>query len=128
MKKTPRQIHLLRKFGISEDQYNELLLRQDYKCFICKRPWTSFKNRLAVDHHHGTGELRGLLCFRCNKFQVGRRTRDDVETLKRLIEYLDREYTGWFAPPKIKKKKKRNGKRKKTLRVHKRKANSDVHT
>lgn len=44
--------------------YNELLVQQNGLCAICEE---SPKGRkLAVDHNHKTGQVRGLLCSRCN--------------------------------------------------------------
>jgi Recombination endonuclease VII len=54
-------------------------------CAICKRHESTFAKRLAVDHNHKTGRVRGLLCFRCNKFLVGRQT---VESATMLLDYL----------------------------------------
>jgi hypothetical protein len=49
---------------ITPDQYRAIFRRQKGRCAICgRRPKTS---RLAVDHCHQTGYIRGLLCFRCN--------------------------------------------------------------
>ena len=52
-------------------------------CAICRRPST---RKLAMDHCHATGKLRGLLCQPCNTglghFQ------DDVERMQRAIDYL----------------------------------------
>jgi len=48
-------------YGISSDEYEQLLLRQNYKCAICGRA-----RRLGIDHNHETGEIRGLLCNQCN--------------------------------------------------------------
>lgn len=56
-------------------------------CAICKKPESHFKNRLAVDHNHRTGKVRGLLCYRCNKFLVGRNT---IESATGILEYLIR--------------------------------------
>lgn len=52
------------KYGMTPQDYTALLTAQDGKCAICKRP--PGKRRLHVDHDHKTGEIRGLLCFRCN--------------------------------------------------------------
>ena len=46
-------------------EYTELLEKQGGGCAICEsRPKT---RRLHVDHNHKTGEVRGLLCMRCNR-------------------------------------------------------------
>lgn len=55
------------------------------KCAICKKPSSEFKKRLSVDHSHKSGRIRGLLCYRCNKFLVGRQT---IESASKLLEYL----------------------------------------
>lgn len=54
-------------------------------CAICKKHQSQFVNKLAVDHNHKTGKVRGLLCFRCNKFLVGRHT---IESVTKILEYL----------------------------------------
>lgn len=105
---TPRQRHLKRLYGITEEQYNELLERQDQRCAICLRHHSEFKTRLAVDHNHKTGEIRGALCNYCNHRIIGRHT--DSSLLLRMASYLDRG-TGWFVPerpPRKRKKKKVN--------------------
>jgi Recombination endonuclease VII len=56
-------------------------------CAICKKPEKHFMKRLAVDHNHKTGRVRGLLCYRCNKFVVGRNT---IESAKKILQYLEK--------------------------------------
>ena len=62
--------HLKRTFNITLEQYNEMLTVQNNVCAICKKAETKvFKktgkiNDLAVDHCHGSGKIRGLLCWR----------------------------------------------------------------
>jgi len=67
-----KKSHLKRRYGITFEQYNELLVQQGGVCAICLQPETSisplskvFKN-LAIDHNHKNGEIRALLCSRCN--------------------------------------------------------------
>lgn len=104
---TPRQRHLMRLYGITEEQYQELLDRQGGKCAICLRDHTEFKTRLAVDHNHQNGEIRGLCCTYCNHRVVGRHR--DSDLLRRMADYLDRG-TGWYVPERIKTRKKRKKK------------------
>lgn len=64
---------------------------QGGRCAACGRPETSLGNhgkvkRLAVDHNHETGEVRGLLCLSCN-VALGL-VDDDVNRLLALAEYL----------------------------------------
>jgi len=78
---------LLVKFGITPEQYAQLLVEQEHVCAICKGSDSSGR-ALAVDHDHTTGEIRGLLCSRCNpglgQFQ------DDPTLLQAAIDYLRR--------------------------------------
>lgn len=103
-----RRGHLLRTYGITLEQYDELLARQDGLCPVCMRPSTEFPVRLAVDHDHKTGEVRGLLCNYCNHRLVGRHR--DPELLRRIADYLE-VGTGWFVPPKKKKPRRRPSKK-----------------
>lgn len=58
-----------RVYGLTAEQYDDLLKLQGGKCAICRRrPKTK---RLAVDHSHKTNEVRGLLCSRCNHDLMG---------------------------------------------------------
>lgn len=63
---------LRREYGITLADYNAQLRRQAHRCAVCRRPETVVSKRtgklrrLAVDHDHVTGRLRGLLCHRCN--------------------------------------------------------------
>lgn len=75
---------LRRKYGITLEQYNELLARQGGVCAICGG---EDQKRLAVDHDHKTGKVRGLLCARCNP-AIGFLL-DKVETAHKLILYLE---------------------------------------
>lgn len=76
-----------RKYGISLEQYNEMLESQNSCCSICGTSSKEVsKNRLFVDHCHRTGKVRGLLCHHCNSM-IGL-ARDDVNVLSRAISYL----------------------------------------
>jgi hypothetical protein len=59
-----RRLHRLRRRGLTLEGYADLLQAQDGRCAICREP--SRGRRLAVDHDHITGRVRGLLCTRCN--------------------------------------------------------------
>lgn len=104
-----RANHLLRKYGITTEQYEELLKKQEHSCAICLRPMSSFKKRLCVDHNHKTGEIRGLLCNFCNRYFIGRHREDKAQWFIRASEYL-LQGTGWIVPPKRKRRKKRRKK------------------
>jgi hypothetical protein len=67
------RILTLKKFGITVERYDEMFSEQHGVCAICKQPETDVHpatgqvQRLAVDHDHKTGVVRGLLCAKCNK-------------------------------------------------------------
>lgn len=95
-KKNPdarRNVDFKRKFGITVDEYNDLLMKQEGVCGICKNPETALDHRtkqirnMAVDHCHTTGKVRGLLCSKCNT-ALGS-FKDNVEYLKAAITYLN---------------------------------------
>ena len=75
-----------RRFGISSEQYADIMESQGGGCAICGS--VPRRQRLAVDHDHNTGFVRGLLCKQCNKNVLGG-ARDDVEILRRAVAYLD---------------------------------------
>lgn len=75
---------LLRKYGITLSEYESLLEEQGGVCAICASPPTT--KRLAVDHCHTTGEVRGLLCERCNR-GIGL-LGDSLERVESAARYL----------------------------------------
>ena len=103
-----RAYHLKTKYGITVGQYERLLEVQGGCCAVCQKNALVFKTRLAVDHNHKTGEIRGLLCYRCNKFVIGRNT--DPSIFQSAAAYL-RQCTEWIVPLKVKKKKRRKRKK-----------------
>ena len=61
-----RHCQLKARYGLSAVEYDRLLTLQRNVCRICMKPCSTGK-RLAVDHDHKTGKIRGLLCRRCNR-------------------------------------------------------------
>ena len=85
-----RRRNNMRRYGITLEEYTELLDKQGGVCAICKNPETlSIKGKtvnLSIDHCHETGLVRGLLCRSCN---VGLGNfRDDTRLLETAISYL----------------------------------------
>lgn len=76
---------LLKAYGITLEQYNNFSAAYDNVCHICSKPCPA-KRKLAVDHNHKTGLIRGLLCINCNK-GLGN-FKDDLDLLLKAIEYL----------------------------------------
>ncbi len=60
-----KRYKLNKVFGLTLEQYQQLLQEQKGCCKICLRP--SIKQALCVDHNHTTNRVRGLLCSSCNK-------------------------------------------------------------
>lgn len=79
-----RDLRLQRQYGITAEQYDEILVFQGGVCAICKKP--PKKNRLSVDHNHKTGLTRGLLCWACNKLIA--QSGDSAVVLDRARAYL----------------------------------------
>lgn len=52
------------KYRFSLDEYGRLFVEQAGRCAICETPQGD--KLLVVDHDHDTGEVRGLLCAKCN--------------------------------------------------------------
>lgn len=79
-----RDWNLQNKFGITAVDYDNMLLKQNGVCKICKK--TNSDRGLSVDHDHDTGVVRGLLCNKCN---TGLGQFDDsIEMLELAIKYL----------------------------------------
>jgi hypothetical protein len=70
------------RYGILENEYNELLIKQNNLCCICKQP----NKKLCVDHNHDNKKIRGLLCRDCNS-GLGM-FKDNREYLLEAIKYL----------------------------------------
>ena len=77
-------------FGITLEEYNEILEKQNKVCAVCEKPETSQRlSFLSVDHCHKTNKIRGLLCNNCNR-AIGL-LKEDIETLEKAINYLKKE-------------------------------------
>ena len=89
-----REYTLLTKYGITQNDYVEMLLDQKGVCAICNLPETIVDKRsgqvqlLSIDHDHTTGKVRGLLCTQCNH-GIGK-FKDSITVLQSAIDYLDR--------------------------------------
>ena len=82
-----RERLLKQKYNLSLDDYQNLLIKQNFKCKICQcSEGERGRSYFAVDHDHKTGNVRGLLCDLCNG-GLGM-FRDDPEILKTAINYL----------------------------------------
>lgn len=85
----PRLKH---SYGISENEYQQMLDTQNGCCAICKRIETRVGRTgavlpLCVDHNHTTGDIRGLLCSSCNQ-GLGF-MQDDPDRFRAAANYLE---------------------------------------
>lgn len=84
---------LKKHFGISHREYEKLREQQNGVCAICQQPEQILmfgkKMRLAVDHCHDTGAVRGLLCANCNR-GIGL-LKDNPEWLRRAADYIEKD-------------------------------------
>lgn len=81
-----RNKQLIRKYGITLEDYEVLLKNQGGVCGICGKP-PKPDRALDVDHDHKTGKVRGLLCHNCNYRVLGRTT---LEKFRLVVNYLER--------------------------------------
>jgi transcription elongation factor Elf1 len=78
---------LQKTYGVTTKDVERMRVEQDYECATCGEEESG--RGLFVDHDHETGEVRGLLCQNCNT-ALGM-AKDNVETLKNMIRYLEKE-------------------------------------
>lgn len=81
--------HMTSRYGITFEEYELMLKKQNGRCKICKTTKTHNKShkRLSIDHCHKTNKIRGLICDRCN-VAIGR-IEDDIKRAKQIIKYLE---------------------------------------
>jgi hypothetical protein len=84
-RKSLKNWNLKRSFGITLNEYLDMVEQQNYVCKICGGD-SEYKG-LAVDHDHKTNRIRGLLCDRCNR-GLGH-FKDDIKYLQKAIDYLE---------------------------------------
>lgn len=93
-----RSWRYLRTYGITLEEYEAILAHQDGKCAICGKPPRTAKThkgkaqplaskRLAIDHDHKTGAVRGVLCWHCNHRLLG--VSQDPEVFRQAARYLE---------------------------------------
>lgn len=80
-----REINLFVRYGIRPETHERFLERQEGKCPICLQLIIGFGH---IDHNHKTGEVRGVLCGKCNRALgfLG----DSPDRLERALIYLRR--------------------------------------
>lgn len=93
LKEHTRKYQLKMKYGITLDQYDNMLLLQGGHCALCnKTPDDERDKVLSVDHCHKTNKVRGLLCNIHNR-ALGA-FGDNEEGLLKAIDYLRDKVAG----------------------------------
>jgi hypothetical protein len=94
-----RDAYLKRKFGITQQQWDEIYEKQGGLCPICGRELHhptihgNKKRASPVDHDHSDGRVRGITCINCNRFKIAKNT---VDSAKRLVKYLESKFDGRY--------------------------------
>lgn len=93
--------NLKQRYGITTDEYQSILAHQNFTCAICEVEIShaleyTAKRSVVVDHNHETGEVRGILCSKCNL--VLGHARESTDILYRAIVYLSER--GAYTPKK----------------------------
>lgn len=99
-----RRANLKHRYGITPEEYESILIQQNFACAICEVEIShalEYKTdrSVAVDHNHDTGEVRGILCSKCNL--VLGHARENTEILYKSIVYLSER--GTYTPKETKK-------------------------
>lgn len=88
--KKARAKHLQQTFGLTVEQYNNMVIHQGNLCAICNQPEIVLSRgvlkKLSIDHCHITGKVRQLLCLRCNSGLGFFKDSEDI--LDKAIQYL----------------------------------------
>jgi len=81
-----REYMIKMRYGITQKEYDGILLKQNGVCAICERT-NKLPKPLYIDHNHTTGKIRGLLCATCNS-GIGS-FEDNILLLSKAITYLE---------------------------------------
>ena len=92
-KSSTRRNALKSFYGLTVEQYNNMLIQQNHVCAVCLKPETSCNKagtvkQLAVDHCHKTNKIRGLLCDACNRAEGY--LKSDPTVIRRLADYVEK--------------------------------------
>jgi hypothetical protein len=82
--------HRTQRYGITPEEYTEMLEEQLHKCACCRSSNPNRKAGFVIDHDHSTGQVRGLLCHNCN-IGIGQ-LGDSLSGLMQAVDYLRRHY------------------------------------
>ncbi|WP_460349056.1 endonuclease VII domain-containing protein [Actinoallomurus acanthiterrae] len=105
-----RSYHLKRRYGLTEQEVEELSRRHGDLCLICLH-----RRSLHVDHDHATGEVRGMLCFSCNG-ALGQ-FKDDPTVMRRAVDYLECRLGEPYQPKRVSRRSRGDAKSRRHYRL-----------
>lgn len=82
----------MKKYGMSQDDFDALLEKQGMACAICHRDDWPGKHLPHVDHDHKSGKIRGILCSKCNT-ALGL-VNESLEIIKSMENYIRKNQRG----------------------------------
>jgi len=87
-KQKSKEYWLKKAYGLTFKQYEDMIKNQNYKCFICTKEFNNMNPSLkaCVDHDHETGQIRSILCKRCNS-ALGHCS-ENIITISNMKKYL----------------------------------------
>jgi len=86
-----RNHDLKRNYNITLEDFNRMFAEQEGCCAICHTHQSECKGKLNVDHNHETGQVRALLCGKCNR-ALGL-LQENKRTIKNMLDYVE-HYNG----------------------------------
>lgn len=79
---------LKKRYGITQEQYDQMSSSQNDTCAICPKSKIHKNKKLSVDHNHKTGKIRGLLCDNCNRALGFLEADNGVSLFEKAIDYI----------------------------------------
>ena len=86
LKKRQYKANIKYMYGVSIEWVEERLAAHNNKCKVCGTKMKLYTNTVAIDHCHETGEVRDIVCKKCNT-AMGQ-FRDDPKLIAKAIDYL----------------------------------------
>lgn len=81
-----RKRHLKKTHNLTDEERAVMFIMQGGKCAICGKLEKEVGKKFGVDHHHISGKIRKLLCYKCN-LALGL-VKEDPEILISMLSYL----------------------------------------
>lgn len=81
-----RRKDIWKLYRIRMEDFDKMYQEQNAKCKICYEDIPYRGRKIAVDHCHTTGKVRGILCHHCN-VGIGH-LQEDIKILQKAIDYL----------------------------------------